>query len=290
MRPDAEKADGRGPFASRSSRARSGPSPTRIRVAPGIAFSAAMARSWPLRGSSAPAVDQQWSGDAERGLGGRAVHGPEGVEIDARMVHADLLRRHAQRGHVVADRAGDGEQSAGRAAGRHDLRADVRPGAPEMHVAAPRLDREGDAQRLREQGGGGPVGPEELRVDHVERKVPPDLRKHRQQRVRHAPRRPGGADLRPDPVARPVDMQPVPDLGWRQGPERGVMRMQRQRPGGQPDRRHHPHLDPGLRGERPRLPLDEHAQRRPVAVGEQGRQSQHAQHRPGPSRKRWEDG
>ena len=108
MRPVAEEADPSGEPArwrAASSRARSGPSPTRIRVASGKQLQRREREILALALEQGAGGDQQRPVDAERRLGRRAVGGPEPVEVDAGMMDPDLLRRHAERRHVGLERA-----------------------------------------------------------------------------------------------------------------------------------------------------------------------------------------
>ena len=58
------------------------------------------------------------------------------------------------------------------------------------------------------------------------------------------------------------------------------MRVERQWPGREADRGDDSNLDFRLCGERARLPLDEHAERRPLPRREQSRQGEDPEHRP----------
>ena len=283
MRRDAEEADARAEAARARDALRAAPGPGRRRPGsgsrPGSGLSASIARSWPLRASSAPAVTS--SGPAT----------PSAALAAARSTG----RKRSRSMPVWWTRIlSSGRPSAAMSALSAALTAssppaalpaaticsrDAGPRAPEMDVAAARLDREGHAERRRQPHRRRAVGPEEFGVDHVEREARPDLAQQRQQRVRHrAAPCPPAPMPRPDPVARAVDGQAVPALLARQRAQRRIMGMERQRPERQADRRHHLDLDIVARRERARLPLDEHAEGRACAVREQGREGQDAQH------------
>ncbi len=90
--------------------------------------------------------------------------------IEAGAVERDPFARDAQRGHVVGQPGGYGQQAVGVVPGPKHLGRCAAGLAPVMNISAAGLDRAGQAERLGNANGRCAIGMEELRVHHIERR------------------------------------------------------------------------------------------------------------------------
>ena len=151
---------------------------------------------------------------------------------------------------------------------------------PIFDIAAARLDRKRHIEGAGESHGGGAVGEEKLRIDHVEGEpLSSEFGQHRHCGPGHEPRIEHPADPGQQPRPWPINPHSLTHFTFGQCAQRGVARVAIKGRWRQSDRTDHPQVHVRAGGQPDRLRLHEAAKPRLGIAGIQGGKGDYAQHR-----------